>query len=69
MLDQLGEVTAIPVALPDRLLEGVEGQVGAQRAAGLPADDRPREHVDVADLTVDSQLPPDVLSSDAAWAG
>ena len=32
---------------PERLLEGVEGEVGAERAGDLPADDRPR--VDIGD--------------------
>jgi hypothetical protein len=33
-------------ALPDRHLERVQGQVGAKRAGGLPADDEAAERVD-----------------------
>jgi hypothetical protein len=34
------------VAAPDRHLQGVQGQVGAQVAGQLPADDQPRERID-----------------------
>jgi hypothetical protein len=37
-------VAAAPVV--DGHLQGVDGQVGAQRAGGLPPDDRAGEHVD-----------------------
>jgi len=32
MVNQVGEVIAVPVAIPDRLFERVEGEVGAQRS-------------------------------------
>src|SRR5690349_9828817 len=46
-MDQLVEPLPACGASPDRLLQGVEGEVGAQRAGCLPADDHPR--VDVGD--------------------
>src|SRR5438270_11767306 len=33
-------------ARPQRHLQGVEGEIGAKRAGGLPADDAPAEDVD-----------------------
>ena len=47
VMDQFVEALAASGAGPDRLLQRVEGEVGAQRAGGLPADDHPR--VDVGD--------------------
>jgi hypothetical protein len=39
-------VEADVAAVPDRHLQGVQGEVGAQRTGGLPADDESAEHVD-----------------------
>ncbi len=45
-MDQPAEVLAGPPTDPDAHLQGIQRQVGAQRAGQLPADHPPREHVD-----------------------
>jgi hypothetical protein len=45
VVDEPVEALAGSGAVPDRLLEGVEGEVSAQRAGCLPADDAAGEHV------------------------
>src|SRR3954471_10905500 len=46
-MNELVEPVPARGAGPDRLLERVQGEIGAQRPGGLPADDHPR--VDVGD--------------------
>ena len=41
MMDEILERLAGLRASPDRLLQGIEGDVGAQRPRGLPIDDHP----------------------------
>ena len=48
MMDEFVEAVAAFGAGPDRLLERVECEVGAQRPRGLPADDHPRVLSDAA---------------------
>ena len=46
VVDQAGDVVAGALAGPDPHLQGVEGEVGAQRLGQLPADDPAGEHVE-----------------------
>ncbi len=45
MVDQAGQVSSLSLALPDGVLEGVQGEVGVQGAGDPPADDAPGEQV------------------------
>ena len=44
-MDQSGDLVLLAGALPQALLEGVKGEVGAQRGRAAPADDPAGEHV------------------------
>jgi hypothetical protein len=46
VMDEAVEGAAAALTVPDRHLEGVDGEVGAQRVRRLPADDHTGEHVD-----------------------
>lgn len=45
VMDQTGQIGAAASAAPQRHVEGVEGEVGAQRGGDLPAQHDPGEHV------------------------
>ena len=59
-MDQAGDVVAGPASGPKPHLQGVQGEVGAQRRGHLPADDHPAEHVEDERDVGPARVRPDV---------